>query len=229
MTDEPVPSRPSSKFSWLKACIGFVTGTTLLMAFCFLIFSIFGFSRFASNIQAHQNDPLLNQAEAVVVFTGGKHRIQTAVELLMQRKAKRMLISGVNTSNTEKQVGKSVGIDPQILKCCVDFDYQALDTQGNATYTANWIRKNNFKTVIVVTSDYHLPRGMLELRRALPDIRLEPFAVKYAALQRTNWFTDPQTLKVMITEYSKYLAASLRMDYQDLDTKLARFASANGF
>lgn len=227
--DEPSQNPPKSKTSWLKSTLGFLTGTTMLLAFCLLVFSIFGFSRFATNVQAHQNDPLMAQAEAVVVFTGGKHRIQTATELLMQRKAKRMLISGVNTNNTEKQVGKTVGIDPQILKCCVDFDYQALDTKGNALHTADWIRKNGFKKVIVVTSDYHLPRGMLELRRAMPDIELEPFAVKYAGLQNPKWYTDPETMKVIVTEYSKFLAASLRIDYQDIDTKLAKFASANGF
>ena len=221
------PNNRTKKGSFIGTIFGLVTGITMLGAFCALVFVSVGFVKYTNMVKSHENETVT--ADAVVVFTGGKDRIQTANQLLMERKAKRMLISGVNAVSSRKAVGKTVGIDPQILKCCVEFDYQAKDTHGNAKHTANWIRENKFSNVIVVTSDYHMPRGLLELRENLPEVNLQPHTVTYAPLQRTDWYKEPETLKLLFSEYSKFLATSMLIDYTKMDQKITKFASANGF
>ncbi len=168
-----------------------------------------GFLYFADQVASLQ-PPADPKADAIVVLTGGFQRIDQAVELLKSDAGKRLLISGVHPSTTGGQIRRNTQSSADLFKCCVDIGHDAIDTIGNANETANWIRDNRYRSILVVTNNYHMPRSLLELRRANPGIDFIPYPVINSDLKSTNWLKNPMVLKTILLEYVKFSAASLR-------------------
>ncbi|MBN9010900.1 MAG: YdcF family protein [Rhizobiales bacterium] len=169
-----------------------------------------GFVFFAESIVA-ATQPADPRAEGIVVLTGGTARIDGALQLLAEGRADRLLISGVNPAVTLGAI--SQGVDRSlrhVLECCVDLGREARDTIGNAAETRAWADERGFTTLIVVTSDYHMPRSMTELAQAMPGKRLIPFPVSNPGLHMARWWRDPETFSLLVREYGKFLWAETR-------------------
>ena len=65
---------------------------------------------------------------------------------------------------------------------------------------------DNDNTLIIVTADYHMPRAMLELGSALPGITLQAYPVTTPSLDAQRWWRTTGGARLMVMEYSKYLA-----------------------
>ena len=189
---------------------GWISRLAMIALVLVILAAAGGFLRFYSEISALENEEAIEPADGIVVLTGGKARIETALGLLAEGKGKRLLISGVHPRSTPTAIRTAVGGNSALFDCCVDFDRIARDTIGNAVETGKWAQANGFASVIVVTSDYHMPRSLMEMRRHLPDIRFVPHSVQHDASDGTDDLSDPSTLRLMAGEYLKYLAASLR-------------------
>jgi uncharacterized SAM-binding protein YcdF (DUF218 family) len=150
-------------------------------------------------------------ADGIVALTGASsQRIEAAIRLLELGKGKRLLISGVNREvrpNELRDISRSAG---RAYDCCVDLGFKAVDTQGNARETAEWVASHGFRSVIVVTSDYHIPRSMLELHAAMPDIQIQPFPVATETLDAQRWWRRGGDSRRLIFEYSKYVMILMR-------------------
>lgn len=117
------------------------------------------------------------RADGGVVLTGGPGRIEAAIGLLREGRVKRVLISGVNPDVTLDDLARANGIEPAFAACCVDLDFGALDTRGNAREAARWARAQGFASLIVVTNDNHMPRALHLIERALPGVAITPYPV----------------------------------------------------
>lgn len=146
-------------------------------------------------------------ADGIVVLTGGALRIEDALELMAQGSAKRLLISGVNVRTTRGSLRRRFAAYAAVFDCCVDLDHRAKDTAGNADEAAGWARRNGFASLILVTSSYHMPRSLLELRHALPDVKVTAYPVWPPNLYPERWWNDTATFRLLGREYVKYLAA----------------------
>lgn len=171
-------------------------------------------------------------SDGVVVLTGASNvRLEQATKLLEAGKGKRLLISGVNREASRDDVlGVTKAVRP-IYDCCVDLGYAAADTVGNASESAEWAKAKDYHSLIVVTADYHMPRSMLELHAAMPDVALHPYPVVTESLNAHRWWRGGTSARRMIVEYCKYLAilgreAFLKLGPQDkADPKPAKEAS----
>lgn len=152
-------------------------------------------------------------ADGIVVLTGGDSRVTDALELLSSGRGKRLLISGVYVGTTTSDIRRQVVDYNRVLSCCVDLDYSAVNTVGNAVQARQWALKNGFRSLIVVTSAYHMPRALAELSHQLPDVALIPYPVVSDRLRIEPWWSNTATTKVVLSEYFKYLAAKLRMQF----------------
>ena len=96
----------------------------------------------------------------------------------------------------------------RLYDCCVDLGFTAADTVGNARETAEWAKAMRYQSLIIVTADYHMPRAMLELRAVLRPsaVTLQTYAVPTASLKSRRWWRSPGAGRLMVVEYSKYLA-----------------------
>ena len=196
-------TRPSRRLSVQLAGIA--------MSLALLVMLVFagGFIWFAAHVP-RQEGPMPAKADGIVALTGGPERLSEALELLAAGRARRLLISGVNPETSKAEIAR---LNPQTrrwLDCCVDLDRRALNTAGNAVETRNWVRTNKFRRVIVVTSNWHMPRSLVELGRELPEVELVPYPVVTREIP-PSWWRDEASLHLLATEYVKYLAALVKI------------------
>src|SRR3569833_405795 len=119
---------------------------------------------------------VIPQADGIVALTGGGARLDAAANLFDHGVGQRLLISGVDVTTT-KDTLKDMVHGGRRFDCCADIGYDAQDTHGNATEAAEWARSHHFKSLVIVTARYHMPRALNEFRRTLPCVTLKPFPV----------------------------------------------------
>ncbi|WP_420853405.1 YdcF family protein [Sphingomonas panacisoli] len=107
--------------------------------------------------------------DAIVVPTGAPGRIDRGLDLIAKHQAKRMLITGVAPSVRPIELAKTNRAPIALFACCVDLGHEAVDTRSNAKETADWVKAHGYKSVRLVTSDWHMARAAMELRAALDD------------------------------------------------------------
>ncbi len=172
-----------------------------------------GLSRFVelTAVTELRADP--RPADGLVALTGGGGaRLEAAMGLLERGAAPRLLMSGVHPDITAEDVKTLAGGPERLYACCVDLGRDAATTLGNAVEAAAWARANGYRSLIIVTSDYHMPRAMMELRRALDGVRLIAYPVPRVAedTAAAPWWRDDQTRRRLVVEYAKYLSIALR-------------------
>jgi uncharacterized SAM-binding protein YcdF (DUF218 family) len=197
---------------WLRATI------VMFFALLFVVAAV-GFVGFLSRLRTAELKPDRN-ADGIVVLTGGSSRVSDAMELLAGGYGKRLLISGVHPTNGTIDISRSVPDSQGLLACCVDLDRSAVNTRSNAVETRRWAHERGFRSLIVVTSNYHMPRAIVELSHEMPEIELIPFAVIGDKWRDEPWWTSAPTLRLLLSEYAKYVAAEIRVRLADLGLDL---------
>jgi uncharacterized SAM-binding protein YcdF (DUF218 family) len=145
-----------------------------------------GFVGFLSQLRGAEARPE-RKADGIVVLTGGSSRVSDAMELLAGGYGQRLLISGVHPANEASDISRSLPDNQSLLSCCVDLDY----------------------------SNYHMPRAIVELSHAMPDIALIPYAVVGDKWRDEPWWTSGATVRLLLSEYVKYVAAEMRVRLAD--------------
>jgi uncharacterized SAM-binding protein YcdF (DUF218 family) len=169
-----------------------------------------GFIAFVHGV-ARQRPPHAPHADGIVVLTGGAARLNVAIDLLERGEAKRLLITGVHPE-TGAQALSDVTIGSKALfDCCVDLGKSAMNTRGNAREAAGWAEARAYRTLIIVTANYHMPRSLLEFRAAMPDTELIAYPVLPPDLKLYHWWRHPGTASLLASEYSKYLLSLARL------------------
>ena len=189
------------------------------LAFLLLLVVVWsaGLLTFAARVSDSTPAPDPPASDGIVALTGASSlRIEAATELLEQGLAQRLLISGVNREATRAQVRQATSTAGRAFDCCVDLGFQAENTLGNAHETAGWTRYHHYRTLIVVTADYHMPRALLELRAAMPGVELHPYPVATQTLDVRHWWATPEAARRMTVEYCKYLAVLTRSGLERL-------------
>ena len=133
------------------------------------------------------------RTDGIVVLTGGPGRLMRGVDLLRQGRAERLLISGVDRRVRPEEIAHAYGI-PAAVMARIDLGSAAVDTRSNAGETARWIARHRYRSIRLVTTDWHMARARFELRRVLRGVTLIPDAVP----------GEPGLL-MLVTEYNKYL------------------------
>src|SRR5882672_10673074 len=194
-------------FAALARWIGFLTMTAGAVGALLLGF---GFFWFAWNIPT--DEPSLSpKADGIVVLTGAAARIPDAIELLAADRGKRLLITGVHRDTSAREIARLTPLYSKYFNCCIDLDRSALNTFGNALEAKRWAREHNFNSLIVVTSNWHMPRAMAELEHQLPDVTLISYPVISPKVKDEPWWSNLDTARLLFAEYVKYLFALTRM------------------
>ena len=168
-----------------------------------------GFLGFVAGLPQEETEPPA-RAQGIVVLTGGPDRIAEGLDLLRSGYGRRILITGVHGRTSREDLERSHGIDPRLAACCIDLDWQALNTRGNAEEAARWARQNAYRDLILVTSSWHMPRATEELRRAMPEARIIAHPVVPMRAEWPRWWRDASMMRLLATEYAKFCAARLR-------------------
>ena len=194
----PLPRRPRilfPAFVWLFVCYAI------------------GFSFFVLALPRPAGDPE-SKADAIVALTGEGGRLAPAVLLLEHGGGKRLLITGVNKATTKRGLKTLLQDAGAAFDCCADLGFTATDTRGNAEEAANWAREHDYRSLIVVTTSYHMPRSLAEFAAQMPEVKLVPFPVPEER-NPTAW----QTFRRLHGEYVKFLASLARIGFQGLTSR----------
>ncbi len=155
------------------------------------------------------------RTDAIVVVTGGSARVEEGIRLLNRGLAKKLFISGVNAGTNLRDMIASLPPGAErpaagLAACCILAGHAADSTLGNAAETAAWMEAEKFHSLRLVTADYHMPRSLLEFRRAMPEVEIVANPVFPDQVRRESWWRSPGTASLLIGEYNKYLVARLR-------------------
>lgn len=181
---------------------------TLALLFVAALIWTAGLLAFASRVEQSTPAREPQVADGIVALTGAgsNERIAAGMRLLEAGKADRMLVSGVNRGVSRADIRQLSRAAQLLHDCCVDLGFEAADTFGNAQETAGWVKARRYDSLIVVTADFHMPRAMLELGSALPGVTLQAHPVATPTLDARRWWRTAGGARLMVMEYSKYLA-----------------------
>lgn len=185
---------------FLTMAIGIVGALVLAVGFVWFSFSI-----------PNEEVQLGREADGIVVLTGAAARIPDAIELLASQRGKRLLITGVHRATSAREIARLTPLYSKYFTCCIDLDKSALNTFGNALETKRWTHEHNFTSLIVVTSNWHMPRAMAELAHQLPEVTLVAYPVISEKVKTEPWWQYADTARLLFAEYLKYLFAHVRM------------------
>jgi uncharacterized SAM-binding protein YcdF (DUF218 family) len=194
VTDEQERKRPSFWLLRLLVILGGLYGI--------------GFGLFVLRVPMAVAEPgaSVERVDGIVALTGDDSRLAPAVALLERGRGDRLLITGVNPQ-TKKDELRVLLDGGTAFDCCADLGFEATDTRGNAIEAARWARTHSYTSLILVTSNAHMPRSLLEFSAQMPEVKLVPYAVDYLQAD-LGWL---QRLARLNDEYAKFLASSARI------------------
>jgi uncharacterized SAM-binding protein YcdF (DUF218 family) len=163
-----------------------------------------GFLFFVTSLPKAQ--PKDVHADAVVALTGGTDRLDAATALFEKGVGKRLLITGVHPTTTKEALKKLVHGGAR-FDCCADLGFQATNTRGNASETAEWAGEHGYRSLVVVTAAYHMPRSLTEFSARMPRVKLIAYPVESENLDLDDWWHSPVVFSVLQWEYAKYLGS----------------------
>lgn len=170
---------------------------------------VLGFIIFAQKVDGLIAPSTIPKADGIVVWTGpGGGRLEAGAKLLNDGKGERLLISGVNADLGSGTILNLLDLDEDKKGCCIDLDYAAEDTIGNARETALWAKAMGYEHILLVTSAYHMPRAQSEIAVAAGRIRITAYPVPRT--EKTHWYSDKKRFRRLLNEYAKLLLTFLR-------------------
>lgn len=171
-----------------------------------------GFFWFVTHLPVHVEDDS-TVTDAIVVLTGGSGRLVTGITLLEKGKAKKLLISGVGEKSTIGDLKKlSDGVSSRQVKPLegrIMLGHMAYSTQTNAIEAAIWMEFEHFKSLRLVTANYHIPRSMAQFQAEMPGVHIIPNPVFPPHIKPESWWKFSGSGKLLAAEYTKFLAVKL--------------------
>ena len=156
----------------------------------------------------------------IVILTGGANRIKDGLKIIEDFKNSKninykILVSGTGMGFTKSSLKKKLGpnFNSQLIQCCIDLDSVSKNTLTNASETFKWTSKNDIKEFILITSNYHMPRAILEFKNVMPNLKIYTYAITPKKHDIENWLSSYQTFSLVFTEYCKFIIASLRIKF----------------
>ena len=177
-----------------------------------------GFLRFVAEVSSlHETSvsPELEFVDGLVVLTGGSERVLTGIRLLEAGAGKKLFISGVHKKLTLEKVLGMQNVPADLRGCCIILGYQAESTAGNAEETRDWMVSEGYKSLRLVTANYHMPRSLLLFHAAMPDVSIIPQPVVPDNVKLAEWWRYAGTIELLMTEYDKYLFAWIKIGVEN--------------
>jgi len=176
-----------------------------VLAFLLVLVLAGGFTLYAATVRGYATPAGDVRADAIIVLTGDAGRLAAGGGLLQDGRAPRLLVSGVHPAATTADIRRHTGLSEAEFDCCVILGRDATDTIGNAREASALVSANGYESLIIVTSDYHLPRSLLEMKSLMPGIEL----IAYPVRTEPPW-REARTARLWLQEYAKFTAVWLR-------------------
>lgn len=157
----------------------------------------------ASRIRIDAAEP--GETGIVALTGGGLSRIRAAVMLMEAGRGSKVLITGTHPDTRKEELAAYIDNSAALFECCIDLGQQAQSTRGNALETRQWVEANGYNRIIVVTTDYHMPRAVAEIRHTLPMVEIISWPVASTVAPEADWIRSGEAWQVLFTEYNKFI------------------------
>ncbi len=199
----------------LVRIVGVAAGLVIGTACLSLLLAAISFS---GQVRSSAHPPTA-RTEIIVVFSGDPARFSAALGLLKNGSGRRILVVGQDNG---AEIEAARAADPALIECCVDHDSRSQNTAQDAHNARNWILKNRFKSAILVTSTYHMPRAKLEFQRASPQTYLQSFGITSESVNVRRFWDEPRVARPFLLEFLKYAPRFVLGELEPTDSLLIR-------
>lgn len=174
--------------AFLTLCIiGVVVITALFIDFTYKTFSY------------RQN---ARKADAIVVLAGGKGRVEEGVRLFRESRAEFLFFVGVDPTVRKSDLYRPKPGDPSADN--VILEKASRNTLENSIFGRDVIVRSGVRSVLLITSRYHLKRASILFRNSLPrDITIIPYPVDSVNLKE-SWWSHGGSFQLLFREFYKY-------------------------
>ena len=197
-------------FRILKIFFIFSLSCTLAIFFIQLFF----FKEKVLSFQKYNNTKSSN----IVILTGGTNRIKDGLNIInhfdkSKRTKFKILVSGTGKGFSKNSLIKQIGpnFNPKLIECCIYLDSVSKNTLTNAIETSKWANRNDLKEFILITSNYHMPRAILEFKNVMPNHKIYTFAITPRKHNIKEWMSSYETFSLIFKEFCKYIVSNLRI------------------
>ncbi|MBL6680380.1 MAG: YdcF family protein [Alphaproteobacteria bacterium] len=192
----------------------------LILIITYFLIELFHFKEKIITAENYPNPENTN----IVILTGGTNRIKDGFDIInkFDEKSKytiKILVSGTGKGFTKLSLQNmlSPDFDLKLIKCCVELDAISQNTYSNAKQTLKWSTKNNIKEFILITSNYHMPRSILEFKNKMPNIRILTYPIKPRKHEINNWLNSFETFSLIFYEFCKFIISNIRINILKFD------------
>ena len=188
----------------------------------FISYFFVGLFNFQKNILSlEKNKKIVNSN--IVILTGGSNRIKEGFKVVndinkFSKAGFKTLISGTGKGFTKASLKKILTSDfnLNLVECCIEFESNSKDTYSNAYEASKWTKKHDINNIILITSNYHMPRAILEFKNRMPNQQIFTYPITPKNHDIEHWLNSSDTFSLIFFEYSKLLIASLRLKIMDI-------------
>ena len=191
----------------------------LILFISYFFFGLFNFQKKILSLEKNRN--IVNSN--IVILTGGSNRIKEGLKVVndidkLTKEDFKILISGTGKGFTKESLKKILSSDfnSKLLECCIELESRSKDTYSNASETYKWTKINDINSIILITSNYHMPRAILEFKNKMPNLKIFTYPITPKNHDIKNWLNSSDTFSLMFFEYSKLLIASLRLKIMNI-------------
>ena len=159
----------------------------------------------------------------IVILTGGTNRIKDGLKIINEFEKTptfnfKILVSGTGKGFTKASLEKNINFDFDfnLIECCIELDSISINTYSNAIETFKWAKKNDISELILITSNYHMPRAFLEFKYRMPNLKIFTYPITPEKHNINMWLSSFQTFSLIFSEYCKFIVANLRIAFQKI-------------
>ena len=182
-----------------------------------LTYFLFGLAEYKEKILSTEKY-VNKKGSSIVILTGGTNRIKDGLKIInkFEKASKfnsKILVSGTGKGFTKSSLEKKLNFDfnLSLIECCIELDSISTNTYSNAYETLKWAKKNNIKEFILITSNYHMPRAILEFKNRMPNLKIFTYPITPNRHNIKMWLSSFQTFSLIFSEYCKFLVANFRI------------------
>ena len=186
----------------------------LILTLGYFFLGLFEFKEKILSLQKYSNTLNSN----IVILTGGSNRIKDGLKIInnvdkFTKANSKILISGTGKGFTKISLKKMLtsNFNLKLLECCIELESLSKNTYSNASETYKWVKLNNINKFILITSNYHMPRAILEFKNKMPDLQIFTYPIRPKNHDITKWLGSSETFSLVFIEYLKLLIASIRI------------------
>ena len=185
----------------------------------FFLIELFNFKENILSFKKYNNKKSSN----IVILTGAANRIKDGLKIIDGfEKLKiinyKILVSGTGKGFSKNSLIKQISPDfnPVLIECCIYLDSVSKNTFTNAIETSKWAKRNGVKEFILITSNYHMPRAILEFKNVMPDHKIYTFPITPRKHNIENWMSSSETFSLVFKEFCKYVISNLRIKISNI-------------